>query len=155
MSSEPQILLHGDLHHFNILLDDDRGWTAIDPQSKIGASCLEFGSFVGNAGGDGATKSEERETILEAIEMLSEASGESEDRVFAGAFFSYVMWTSRGLKEAPDENEGHRREMLEVYLEIGEGVDLERIGSLDTPSFAENPLRRTTRDDGNQSSKEE
>ena len=35
----PQMLLHGDLHHWNILSDADRGWMAIDPKGVIGASC--------------------------------------------------------------------------------------------------------------------
>jgi hypothetical protein len=108
--------------------DEVRGWTAIDPQCRIGASCLEFGSFVGNAGDDGAMKSEKRKTIVEAIEMLSESSGENEERVYAGAFFEFVLWTSRMLQEDSGEHEVDKRETLEVFLEIGRGVDLERIG---------------------------
>jgi streptomycin 6-kinase len=128
IATEPQILLHGDLHHFNILLDEARGWTAIDPQSRIGPSCLEFGTFVGNAGDDEAPISEERKTIVEAIEMLSEASGESEDRVYAGAFFEYVLWTSRAPKDEPTEHEEAKRQKLDLFLEIGGDVDLEKIG---------------------------
>jgi streptomycin 6-kinase len=33
---EPR-LLHGDLQHYNILLDSQRGWTAIDPKGVVGA----------------------------------------------------------------------------------------------------------------------
>ena len=128
MVNEPQILLHGDLHHFNILLDEERGWSAIDPQSRIGPSCLEYGSFVGNAGEDDPTREQERNTITEAIEMLSEGSGESEDRVYAGALFEYVLWSSRRLKDPPDEEEEKKLRSLEVYVEIGRGVDLEKIG---------------------------
>ena len=129
LAKEPQILLHGDLHHYNILLDESRGWTAIDPQCEIGASCLEFGSFVGNAGGDEPTIEEERETIVEAIQMLSETSGESEERVYAGAFFDYMVWTSRRLKDPPDDDEARKLEEFGVFVEIGRDVDLERIGS--------------------------
>lgn len=108
MAEEPQILLHGDLHHFNILLDYKRGWTAIDPSCEIGPSCLEFGSFVGNAGEEEASKEEERATIVEAIEMLSETSRESLERVYAGTFFDYVVWTSRRLKDPPNDEEAGR-----------------------------------------------
>jgi len=31
-----RVLLHGDLHHENILFDDDRGWLAIDPKGVVG-----------------------------------------------------------------------------------------------------------------------
>lgn len=128
LAEEPQILLHGDLHHFNILLDESRGWTAIDPQCEIGASCLEFGSFVGNAGEDDPTREETRATIVEAIEMLSETSGESQERVYSGAFFDYIVWTSRRLKDPPGDDEARKLEELDVFLEIGEGVDLEKTG---------------------------
>jgi streptomycin 6-kinase len=33
-------LLHGDLHHYNILLDASRGWLAVDPKGVVGE--LEF-----------------------------------------------------------------------------------------------------------------
>jgi hypothetical protein len=52
-----------------------------------GALRLEFGSFVGNAGGDDASLVG-RKTITEAIKMLSETSGESEDSVYASTFLS-------------------------------------------------------------------
>lgn len=32
----PQKLLHGDLHHYNILQSQDRGWVSIDPQVLVG-----------------------------------------------------------------------------------------------------------------------
>lgn len=34
---EPQLLLHGELHHWNILDDETRSWMAIDPKGVIGA----------------------------------------------------------------------------------------------------------------------
>ena len=42
------VVLHGDLHHENILLDKDSGWTAIDPKGVIGAPILEVGRFLQN-----------------------------------------------------------------------------------------------------------
>jgi streptomycin 6-kinase len=41
-------LLHGDLHHENILLDQQRGWVAIDPKGVIGPKILECGRFLHN-----------------------------------------------------------------------------------------------------------
>ena len=41
-------LLHGDLHHDNILLDSDGGWKVIDPQGVIGPAILECGRFIQN-----------------------------------------------------------------------------------------------------------
>ena len=41
-------LLHGDLHHGNIVYDDERGWIAIDPKGFVGPSQLEVGRFSFN-----------------------------------------------------------------------------------------------------------
>lgn len=41
-------LLHGDLHHYNILFDSDRGWTAIDPKGVVGELEYEVGAALRN-----------------------------------------------------------------------------------------------------------
>jgi streptomycin 6-kinase len=41
------VLLHGDLHHFNIL-SSERGWIAIDPKGVIGPAGYEVGGFLMN-----------------------------------------------------------------------------------------------------------
>jgi streptomycin 6-kinase len=41
-------LLHGDLHHYNVLLDSDRGWLAIDPKGVIGELEFEIGAVLRN-----------------------------------------------------------------------------------------------------------
>jgi streptomycin 6-kinase len=41
------MLIHGDLHHFNIL-NSDRGWLAIDPKGVIGPAAYEVGPFLFN-----------------------------------------------------------------------------------------------------------
>jgi streptomycin 6-kinase len=41
-------LLHGDLHHFNILLDIKSGWKMIDPHGVIGNPLYELGAFLRN-----------------------------------------------------------------------------------------------------------
>jgi streptomycin 6-kinase len=45
---EGEWLLHGDLHHFNILFDEERGWTAIDPKGVIGDKAFQPARFLGN-----------------------------------------------------------------------------------------------------------
>jgi len=44
---EPR-LLHGDLHHYNILFDSVRGWLAIDPKGVIGELEYELGAILRN-----------------------------------------------------------------------------------------------------------
>jgi len=41
-------LLHGDLHHHNVLLDAQRGWLAIDPKGVVGELAYEVGAALRN-----------------------------------------------------------------------------------------------------------
>lgn len=41
-------LLHGDLHHYNVLYDSDRGWLAIDPKGVVGELEYEVGAVLRN-----------------------------------------------------------------------------------------------------------
>jgi streptomycin 6-kinase len=41
-------LLHGDLHHGNVLLDAQRGWVAVDPKGVIGEIEYEVGAALRN-----------------------------------------------------------------------------------------------------------
>jgi streptomycin 6-kinase len=47
-SSEPSVLLHGDLHHFNILAARRRPWLAIDPKGLAGEPAYEVGALFRN-----------------------------------------------------------------------------------------------------------
>jgi streptomycin 6-kinase len=41
-------LLHGDLHHHNVLFDSKRGWLAIDPKGVAGELAYEVGAALRN-----------------------------------------------------------------------------------------------------------
>ena len=48
-SSQKELtLLHGDLHHYNVLLDSSRGWLAIDPKGAVGEIEYEIGAVLRN-----------------------------------------------------------------------------------------------------------
>jgi streptomycin 6-kinase len=47
-SSEPAVLLHGDLHHFNILSAQRQPWLAIDPKGVAGELAYEPGALLRN-----------------------------------------------------------------------------------------------------------
>jgi streptomycin 6-kinase len=47
-SQDPPLLLHGDLHHQNILQGESGSWIAIDPKGVIGEPCFEIGPLMIN-----------------------------------------------------------------------------------------------------------
>lgn len=44
----PRTLLHGDLQHYNVLLDSARGWAFIDPKGVVGELEYEIGAMLRN-----------------------------------------------------------------------------------------------------------
>jgi streptomycin 6-kinase len=49
-STDHSAVLHGDLHHFNILRSDRSGWLAIDPKGLVGDRCFDVCQFLLNPG---------------------------------------------------------------------------------------------------------
>lgn len=47
-SQRRTMLLHGDLQHYNVLFDNARGWTAIDPKGVVGELEYELGALLRN-----------------------------------------------------------------------------------------------------------
>ena len=47
-SQNATMLLHGDLQHYNILFDKNRGWIAIDPKGVVGELEYEVGALLRN-----------------------------------------------------------------------------------------------------------
>jgi streptomycin 6-kinase len=47
-SSPGDVLLHGDLHHYNIMQAQDGNWCAIDPKGIIGEPAYDVGAFLYN-----------------------------------------------------------------------------------------------------------
>jgi streptomycin 6-kinase len=62
-SAGPAMLLHGDLHHWNILSAQRAPWLALDPKGLIGEPEYEVGAFLRNP-------SPERDSMLPLIEWL-------------------------------------------------------------------------------------
>jgi streptomycin 6-kinase len=47
-SMDEIVLLHGDLHHYNILQAERQPWLAIDPKGIVGEPAYEVGALLGN-----------------------------------------------------------------------------------------------------------
>lgn len=62
----PLVLLHGDLHHDNILKDKQEGWLVIDPKGIIGPAVCEIWAFVRNP------ERISKETLIKRIDLFSE-----------------------------------------------------------------------------------
>jgi streptomycin 6-kinase len=72
--NKDEVLLHGDLHHYNIL-DSARGWLAIDPKGLIGPRGYEVGPLLINPVANFLSRSDSRKQTHRRVAILSEKLG--------------------------------------------------------------------------------
>ncbi|WP_153102004.1 aminoglycoside phosphotransferase family protein [Paraburkholderia hayleyella] len=91
-SQGPRRLLHGDLHHDNVLYSAARGWVAIDPKGVIGEPEYELGAALRNPGLDTALYAD-RAIIARRIAIAADELGFERMRL-AGWCFSQAVLSS-------------------------------------------------------------
>ncbi|MCJ8013260.1 hypothetical protein MUG84_16130 [Paenibacillus sp. KQZ6P-2] len=83
-------LLHGDLHHENILQDRSGHWKAIDPKGVIGTPCLESARFIVNQVGR-VPENEKSHSLATMANKFSGIFKESPRIITYGAFIDLVL----------------------------------------------------------------
>ena len=95
-TAAPPVVLHGDLHHGNLLRDEARGWLAIDPKGVIGEPAYEVGPLLFNPLPRIAAEPELDRILARRIEVLSAQLGFERERIagwgIAAAVLS-ALWT--------------------------------------------------------------
>jgi streptomycin 6-kinase len=94
------VVLHGDLHHENILYDKRSGWTAIDPKGTIGPPILEVGRFLQNQLPASLTPRDRETLVRERIEILSAELGYAPEAVAASGLVDCVLSHCWGFEDA-------------------------------------------------------
>ena len=79
-TSSPPVLMHGDLHHFNILSSGSE-WLAIDPKGVVGPPEFECGPLLINPYPDFAYLPDVRRLTARRIAIFSERLGFSRQRI--------------------------------------------------------------------------
>ena len=74
------MLIHGDLHHFNIL-SSQRGWLAIDPKGVIGPAGYEVGALLLNPVPELPRRPDLPQITARRIAILSERLGMDRERI--------------------------------------------------------------------------
>jgi streptomycin 6-kinase len=117
--SEP-VLLHGDLHHFNILSDERRGWLVIDPKGVIGEPEYEIGAYLRNEFHD---RPDPKRLTARRLDGFAEHLGLDRERMRKWSLAQAVLsawWT------AEDSGEGEGAEDTEDSW-IADMIDLAQI----------------------------
>lgn len=90
-------LLHGDLQHYNVLFDRERGWVAIDPKGVVGEAEYEVGALLRNP--DRPELYASRETVERRIRCLESRLKLEPGRMLAWGFAQAVLSAIWGVED--------------------------------------------------------
>lgn len=118
-TASPTMLLHGDLHHYNVLFDERRGWVAIDPKGVVGELEYEVGAILRNPGELPETFTS-RDVVERRLRILSDALRLDYRRAlqwsFAQAVLSAIWGVEDGYQVQPDHPVLRLAQTLQLML---------------------------------------
>lgn len=90
-NQEANVLLHGDLHHFNVLSAEREPWLAIDPKGVVGVPEYEIGAFLRNPMPGIAVTPNLQAVLGRRVDIFSEMLGVDKQAVISWAFAQAVL----------------------------------------------------------------
>ena len=87
-------LLHGDLHHENILKNEKGGYTVIDPKGVIGDPVFDLSRFILDEFRDDLT-SEPNDVIIDFVQKLGDSVGIPSEVLLRCLYIETVIWLFR------------------------------------------------------------
>lgn len=93
-------LLHGDFHHFNILLSE-RGWLAIDPKGVIGQTGYEIGPLMLNPWMEPMDRVRFKVQTMRRVDILRERLGWAREKILGWALAHSVLSACWDLELKP------------------------------------------------------
>ncbi len=95
-SSGAPMLLHGDLHHENILAAERAPWLAIDPKGLVGEAEYEVGALIRNPLPRLLALPDATATLARRFDILAETLGFDRQRMIAWSYAQAILsawWT--------------------------------------------------------------
>lgn len=117
---EPR-LLHGDLHHDNILFDTRRGWLAIDPKGVVGELEYEIGAALRNPH-DQPHVFTSPDVIIKRVTRITSALQLNPARVLAWAFSQAVLSVVWSVEDGEPVSDDDPRLLLASTLQAMLGM---------------------------------
>lgn len=112
----PQVLLHGDFHHFNIL-SSERGWLVIDPKGVAGAPEYEAGPLLTNPFNVVLSESQALQRTRRRMAILCERLGFDRQRLRAWVLCHCVLSSYWDMQEDGSGGES-ARDWAEIFMKI-------------------------------------
>ncbi|WPY00724.1 Phosphotrasferase family protein [Candidatus Trichorickettsia mobilis] len=100
-TAKPDVLLHGDLHHDNILQNGE-DWLVIDPKGVIGEPAYEVAAFIRNPMPELLNQADAPNIIHNRVTRFAEALELSEHRIIDWCFVQAVLACVWALEDGCD-----------------------------------------------------
>lgn len=100
-TAAPDVLLHGDLHHDNIL-QNGNDWVVIDPKGVIGEPIFELAAYLSNPVPELLQEGNAKQIIAERIKLFSQNLGMSEQRINDWLYLKSVLCWAWSLEDNLD-----------------------------------------------------
>jgi len=101
-SSPQQVLLHGDLHHENILFDQEKGWLAIDPKGVVGDPAYEAARLQHNPIPGFLSMDNPQRVARRRVKILTSVLKVDQARLLAWGFFDAVLGACWSIEDHED-----------------------------------------------------
>lgn len=85
------VLLHGDLHHFNMLSAQRKPWLAIDPKGVVGPPEYECGAFLRNPIPQIATMPNLKKIMADRIDIFAEVLGFDRQTIIGWGYSQAIL----------------------------------------------------------------
>jgi streptomycin 6-kinase len=113
-SSQPGVVLHGDLHHWNILSAQRQPWLAIDPKGILGEPAYEVGAWLRNPFPFLNNFTDAQKITDRRLHQFSDELGFDRNRVRDWAFAQAVLSAWWGYEDG-DENWQAMLELADLF----------------------------------------
>jgi len=90
-SSQEPILLHGDLHHGNILSAERAPWLALDPKGIVGEAAYDVGALLRNPMPQLLNEPHPRRILARRVDQLAEELGFDRERLLSWGIAQAVL----------------------------------------------------------------
>ncbi len=114
-NTEENQLLHGDLHHQNILYSKKHGWLAIDPKGVVGDCYFDFPSFLIN---ELLSRAFPIEILTKRVDILVEELKLNREKLMKASFAMSILYACWAIEDKADWKEAYQCAIwFEKFLE--------------------------------------
>lgn len=121
-----RVLLHGDLHHDNILLREDGSYAMIDPKGVVGPEILDLPRYIMNEI-DTKYETSAKEHMKKVVHRISEVFGYPEIEVAQAYFMEVVMGNVWCFEDGEEINAEEIEIAWEILLETVKKKAFEKV----------------------------